>query len=146
MPQKPDLVKRELWRKRLRDFERGSTTIIEFCRRAGVAVWSFYYWRQRFQPGTSTAASDRQRHGTATPMRRGRGTVMPTRHGRGVRRAARAATKLRMKFVPIQITGQLRVEVHLPRGVRLTVPCQDHDAIAAVIAALVSNSAESRPC
>jgi hypothetical protein len=51
-----------------------------------------------------------------------------------------------MNFVPIQITGQLSVEVHLPQGVRLTIPCQDHDAIAAVIAALVSNSSEGRPC
>ncbi len=32
MPQKPDLEKREVWRKRLRNFEWGNGTIVEFCR------------------------------------------------------------------------------------------------------------------
>ena len=136
MPQKPDLAKREVWRKRLQDFRRGNATIVEFCRRVGAPVWSFYYWRQRLQSGTITAASDRQRNGTATP----------TRHARFVHRARRAGAKPRLNFVPIQITGQRSVEVHLPNGTRVTVPCQDRDAIAAVIAALVSDPPERRPC
>lgn len=136
MPQKPDLVKREVWRKRLQDFEREDTTIVEFCRRVGAPVWSFYYWRQRLRPGTITAASDRQSHGTATP----------TRHARLVRRARQAGTKPSLRFVPIQITGQPNVEVHLPNGVRVTVPGHDRDAIGAVIAALLTDSQEARPC
>jgi hypothetical protein len=132
MPQKPDLAKRELWRKRLQDFERQNTTIVEFCRRVGAPVWSFYYWRQRLQPATITAASHRQRHRTATP----------TRH----HRARHAGTKPSLNFVPIQITGQPSVEVHLPNGARLTVPSHDRDAIAAVIAALLSQSPEARTC
>src|SRR6059036_3544769 len=114
MPQKPDLAKREVWRRRLRDFQRGNVTIAEFCRRVGVPVWSFYYWRQRFQSKTIRAASDRQRDGTATAIR----------DARLVHRARYDRTKPRLKFVPIQITGQHSVEVQLPNGTRVTVPCQ----------------------
>ena len=136
MPQKPDLAKREVWRKRLQDFERGNATIVQFCRRVGVPVWSFYYWRQRLQSGTITAASDRQPNGAATP----------TRHARFVHRARHTATKPRLKFVPIQITGQPGVEVHLPNGARVSVPSHDRDAIATVIAALLTDSQEAWPC
>src|SRR5437867_6044204 len=132
MPQKPDLAKRAVWRKRLQDFARENTTIVEFCRRVGAPVWSFYYWRQRLQPATITAASKRPRHGSATP----------TRHARLVHRARHAGTKPSLKFLPIQITGQANVEVHLPNGAHLTVPCHDRDAIAAVIAAML---AQERP-
>ena len=136
MPQKPDLAKREVWRRRLQDFGRGNATIVEFCRRVGVPVWSFYYWRQRLQSGTITAASDRQRHGTATS----------TRHVRFVHRARRAGTRPRLNFVPIQVTGPRSVEVHLPNGARVTIPCIDRDAIGAVMAALLSDRQEGRPC
>lgn len=144
MPQKLDLVKREVWRKRFQDFERGNTTIVEFCRRLGAPVWSFYYWRPRLRPATIAAASKPQRHGTA----------VPTRHARFVHPARQARPKPALKFVPVEITGQRRVEVHLPNGARVTVPCHDRDAIVAVMAALLSDAhegrgssrAEGRPC
>src|SRR5437867_13342732 len=112
MPQKPDLAKRAVWRKRLQDFARENTTIVEFCRRVGAPVWSFYYWRQRLRPATLTAASKRQRHGTATP----------TRYARLVHRARHAGTKPPLKFLPSQIMGQINVEVHFPNGARVIVP------------------------
>ena len=136
MPQKPDLVKREAWRRRLRDFERGNATITEFCRRSGVPVWSFYYWQQRLRAGTIAVACDRQRSGTATP----------TPRARSVHRARRAPTKPRLNFVPVQLTGGRWVVVHLCNGTRVMVPAQDRDAIGAVMAALVSDSRERRRC
>lgn len=138
MPQKLDLSKREVWRKKLQDFERGNTTVVEFCRRTGAPVSSFYYWRQRLQSGSITAVSERQRNGTATR----------TRKARSVHRPRHTAAKSRLKFVPIQITGSRHagIEVHLPNGTRVTVPCEEHDAISAVIAALLSNPPEHRPC
>ena len=143
MPQKLDLVKREVWRKRFQDFERENTTIVEFCRRLGAPVWSFYYWRQRLQPATVVEASKPRR-----------GTAITTRHARFVHPARQARPKPSLKFVPIEITGHRRVEVHLPNGARVTVPCQDCDAIGAVMAALLSDAhegrgssrAEGRPC
>jgi hypothetical protein len=136
MPREPDLAKREAWRRRLEEFERGNGTIAEFCRRAGVPVRSFYYWRQRVQPGISSAASHRQRHGTATA----------DQHARFVHRSRRAGTKPTLKFVPIEITERPSIEVHLPHGARMMVPSQDRDAIGVVIAALLRDPQERQPC
>jgi hypothetical protein len=136
MPQKPDLAKREAWRRRFREFDRGNATITEFCRRLGVPVWSFYYWQQRLRSGTIKSASDPKR----------KGAVAPSRPARFAQRSRQAAIKPRLNFVPIQVTGGRSVEVHLPNGTRVMVPCQDRDAIGAVIAALLSDSPERRPC
>jgi hypothetical protein len=136
MPKKLDLAKRELWQSRLQEFQRENTTIVEFCRRVGAPVWSFYYWQKRLQPGTVTAESNTEQDGTR----------IPTRKPRLIHRARRGAAKSGVKFVPVQITGQHSVEVHLPNGARVTVPCQDHGAIGAVIAALVRESLEHRLC
>ena len=134
MPKRPDLAKREAWRRRFRQFDRGSATITEFCRRLGVPVWSFYYWHQRLRSGTIRSASDQKRNGAAAPNRHAR---LAQRH---------AAIKPRLNFVPIQIAGQRSVEVHLPNGARVTVPCHDRDAIDAVIAALVRDPQERPAC
>ena len=40
-----DLARRELWRRRLREFDRGTATVAEFCRRVGVSDAAFYQWR-----------------------------------------------------------------------------------------------------
>lgn len=125
MAQKPDLAKRELWRNRLDEFGRGSERIIDFCRRLGVPVWSFYYWQQRLK---IPAVSKRQRRVGA----------------RLFRPAARR--QRRLSFVPVQIAGMRSVEVYLANGTRVTVPCQECEAIGAVIAALVGNPQERRPC
>jgi hypothetical protein len=125
MAHKPDLAKRELWKNRLEEFARGSETIVDFCRRLGVPVWSFYYWQQTLQ---IPEVSRRQ-------LRIG---------ARSVRRAARKQRKL--SFVPVRVTAMRSVEVVLANGTRVTVPCQEPDAIAAVITAIMSNSLERRPC
>jgi hypothetical protein len=41
MSRGPDLARRELWRRRLRDFDRGSATVAAFCRREGVSDAAF---------------------------------------------------------------------------------------------------------
>jgi hypothetical protein len=136
MPQKPDLEKREAWRRRLREFDRGNATITEFCRRLDVSVWSFYYWQQRLRSGTNQSASDPKRKGAAAPNR-------PARFNQ---RTRQAAIQPRLNFVPIQVASGRSVEVHLPNGTRVMVPCQDPEAIGAVIAALMSDALERRPC
>jgi hypothetical protein len=122
---KPDLAKRNLWQNRLEEFGRGGERIVDFCRRLGVPVWSFYYWQHRLRIPEVTK---RQRRVGA----------------RLVRRATRRPRSL--SFVPVQVTGMRTVEVHLANGTRVTVPCQESDAIGAVITALVSNPPERRPC
>ena len=49
----PDLERREIWRRRLREFDRGSVTVAGFCQRIGVSVATFYQWRRKM------AASER---------------------------------------------------------------------------------------
>ena len=121
---KPDLAKRKLWRSRLEEFARSNERIVDFCRRVRVPVWSFYYWQQMLR---MPAVSKRQRRVRA----------------RLVRPPARKHRKL--NFVPIEVTGVRSVEVHLANGSRVTVPCQERDAIAAVVTALMSDSLERRP-
>lgn len=149
MPREFDLAKRKIWRRRLREFERGNESIVEFCRRAGVPVWSFYYWRRRVQHEGIGTTSQRQRHGTRSPAG----------DARCDHRSRRGRIKPRLKFLPIEIagrsgieitgrsgievTGRPSVEVYLPNGARVTVPCYDRDAIGAVIAALVSDPKEA---
>jgi hypothetical protein len=134
MPRGPDLAKRQAWRRRLLEFDRGSTTIVEFCRRERVPVWSFYHWRRKLKRGT--AASGGQSNGRSSPAQ----DVRPAA------RFPRAGSKLRAKFFPIEITGRPSIEVYLPNGARVTVPGHDREAIRTVIAALVSSPQEDRPC
>jgi len=63
-----------------------------------------------------------------------------------VQRDRQAERKPGLNFVPIEVTGQRGIEVHFPGGTRLTVPCHDREAIATVIAALVQDAREGRPC
>jgi len=122
---KPDLAKTELWRSRLEEFARGSERIADFCRRLGVPVWSFYYWQQRLQ--LPEVAKRQVRIGAELS-----------------RPATRKARKV--NFVPVQVTAMRSIEVHLPSGTRVIVPCQECDAIGAVMAALVSKPPEPQPC
>jgi hypothetical protein len=135
MPRVPDPAKREVWRRRLSEFDRGNATIAEFCRREAVAVSSFYRWRQNLE-WVAAAASGRHRQRTTTQ----------DRDARSLDRSRRVGAKPKLKFVPVEITGRSSIEVHLPNGARVTVPCHDRDAIGAVIAALLSDSQEARPC
>ena len=46
MARSADSVKRQIWRQRLRRFERGRLTIAAFCQAEGVSAASFYQWRR----------------------------------------------------------------------------------------------------
>ena len=122
MSRAPDLVKREGWRRRLRSFDRGTTTVEEFCWREGVSVAAFYQWRRKLADAT----------GIVTTASRGRKTTS-------------RRTAPHPGFVPVEITGQSPasscIEVLLPGGSRLLVPCHEQQAIRTVIAALTDASA-----
>src|SRR5262245_36929592 len=98
--------------------------IVDFCRRLSVPVWSFYYWQQRLRIPAVTERQPRVRARLGRP----------------------ATRKRRLSFVPVEFSGIRSVEVHLANGTRVTVPCQECDAIGAVITALVGNPPERRPC
>lgn len=138
MPRDLDRAKLHSWRRRLQEFERGSATIGDFCRRAGVTPRCFYYWRHKVRCEAAAAASEQHRDGTA----------IQTRRTRFVRRFRRARIRRGPQFLPVEITDSRRaaIDVHLPNGARVTIACHQRDAIAAVIAALRSDAQECRPC
>ena len=118
MSREPDLAKRAAWRLRLREFDRGNATVVEFCRHVGVSVAAFYQWRRKLGPSAASDASAASR-------------------GRAVKG---------LSFLPVEITGGASIEVLLSSGARVTVPCHDQEAIRTVMAALLSASLEDRAC
>ncbi len=116
MSRKPDAAKWEAWRKRLRRFDRGLATVADFCGREGVSVANFYQWRRKL------AAEDGDSLSVDAPG-----------------------------FVAVEITPPSPaegscVQVFLPGGARMLVPCQAREAIAAVVAALTSDTREDEAC
>jgi hypothetical protein len=119
MSREPDLAKWAAWRLRLREFDRGNATVVEFCRRVGVSIATFYLWRRKLAP--SAARESR------SPARRP---------------AESRGTAAGIHFLPVEITSRPGIEVLFPGGARVTVPCHDHEAIRTVMAALLSASRE----
>ena len=106
MARSTDGEKRWEWSERLRRFERCDLTVAAFCEAEGVSLPSFYQWRKRL------GARGRQ----ARPGGTGR---------------------MRPAFVPLQFAepAPATVEIHLPNGVRVCLPGNDRQGIAAAIAA-----------
>ena len=127
MSREPDLAKWAAWRLRLREFDRGKDTVGEFCSRVGVSVAAFYQWRRKLAPENSPAS---------LPAAVGKSTVSAAASGRGAKP---------ISFLPVEITPRAVVEVLLPGGTRVTIPCHDHEAIRTVLASLLSAPAPSRP-
>jgi hypothetical protein len=127
MSREPDLAKRAAWQLRLREFDRGKDTVGEFCRRAGVSVAAFYQWRRKLTPasvpGRVTAAAAKS---PSSGVASGR-VVKP------------------LNFLPVEIAARAGIEVLLPSGTRLTIPCHDHEAIRTVMATLLNATPPSRP-
>lgn len=122
MSRGPDLARREVWRRRLRDFDRGRATVAEFCRREGVSDAAFYQWRRKLaspaaQPSTAVSTAEKVSA---------------------------------LSFLPIEITGRddqsARIEVVFPDGTRVLVPGRDHATLQAVLATLASSSREAGSC
>lgn len=122
MSRGPDLAKREVWRRRLREFDRGTATVAEFCQRVGVSDAAFYQWRRKLASPSAELK---------TPIS--------------------AAEKVSaLSFLPLEITGRddpsARIEVVFPNGIRVLVPGRDHATLSAVLAALASSSRGSGSC
>lgn len=117
MSRGPDLAKRAAWRRRLREFDRGEDTVGDFCRRAGLSVATFYQWRRKLAPVAAPATSA----------------------------AARGQAAKKLSFLPVEITRRSGIEVLLPGGARVMVPCHDHEAIRTVLASLLSAASPPRP-
>lgn len=119
------LARRELWKRRMQEFEQGSADAAEFCRRAGVSTASFYQWRKRLRPVPSVPAA------VPKPLAK---AVRPRK------------TTTNMKFLPVELLGPQNVEVQFPCGARVLVPSHDHEALRTVLQALVPGRREEPAC
>lgn len=133
MSREPDLSRREVWKQRLREFDRGTASVMEFCERAGVSTASFYQWRRKL----GSAASSRNVAEQERTSKISSKLAMP--------RDATAS----MKFLPVELIGPRNaevVEVLLPSGIRVLVPSRDQVALRTVLETLASNRREDRAC
>jgi hypothetical protein len=122
-----DSGKWELWRRRMREFERGTETVATFCGRLGVSAATFYLWRRRVA-GQPDEASGPKLPGRNAPQS-GQARVSP------------------LSFLPVQITGQAPsvIEVLLTSGTRVLVPSGDREGLRTVLE-VVAGGREERTC
>jgi transposase-like protein len=125
MSRGPDLARRELWRRRLREYERSNSTIADFCDRAGVSTAAFYQWRRKLADAASPEGAEKDE---------------------GLAKRSPAVASL--NFLPVEIMEPRNggvVEVLLPNGIRVLVPsCQE--SLRTVLESLASEWREDRPC
>ena len=122
-----DAGKLELWRRRMREFERGTETVAAFCGRLGVSAATFYLWRRRVV-GQTNETSGPKSPGRSAPQS-GQARVPP------------------LSFLPVQITGQAPsvIEVLLTSGTRILMPSGDRESLRMVLEVVVG-AREERTC
>jgi hypothetical protein len=133
----PDLAKRVVWRRRLREFARSAETVGEFCDRAGVSTNTFYRWQRKL---ARLAAAEEGCQVTQQPATPALATAARATSSPGASPA--------MNFLPIEITAATKlgfVEVLFPNGTRLTAPCHDHEVLRVVLSSLLGDGATSAP-
>lgn len=124
MARKADGAKRELWSRRLREFERVGGAVAEFCRREGVSVASFYEWRRRL--GSTRTGS--QREGLPAG-----GGVAGRGQGAGLRGHGARVRKLgdQNALAAGSRSAAARDQHSLAAGSRKTVAARDHSLVTA---------------
>lgn len=116
MSRGPDLARRELWRRRLQEFDRGKATVAAFCRRVGVSDAAFYQWRRKL----------------ATPV------TEPNSPVSSVPALSFLPVEITGRDDP-----SARIEVVFPQGIRVLVPGRDQATLSAVLSAVLGAVAGS---
>lgn len=102
--------KRELWRQRMRRYERSGLTVAKFCDQEGVSAPSFYQWRQRL--------AGRTRRQQQSPARERQLDKLPA-------------------FQQVTLARGGVVVVELARGVRMELPAENLQLVRAVVCELL---------
>lgn len=139
----PDRMKRDVWTRRLREFERGDEPVAEFCDREGVSVTAFYRWRRLLASAALPKVTTSRKTDAAVPVRKdavGEVRFLPVEIVPAV-----SAPSERKPETPTS-TSSPCVEVLLPGGARVLVPCDAPVALRTVVAALVAGAREDSPC
>ena len=122
MSRGPDAAKLEVWRRRFREFDEGSATVPEFCRRVGISKATFYLWRRKVSQPITAPRSRRTSDA--------RNAISP------------------LSFLPVELPAQPRsmIEVLLSNGTRVLVPSSDLEALRVVIDAAASVKVQEPSC
>lgn len=141
-----DRAKRDAWQQRLLRFSAQGETVSRFCQREQVSVASFYQWQRKLGRSRKSRAGQATLKSTAT--RGGRKSATPRQYHEP--RAVPPASESPVRFLPVEFTGPTSqgacVEVLLPSGVQLRVPCQEAAALSMVLASVGLRWSEDRTC
>jgi len=116
---------RRRWQALIAEQAGGGWSVAEFCRRRKLSPASFYQWRRKLQPATSTLRSN----STLRPNSRPAGQFVPVSL---------------IGDVPRSVVGQDTASVQFPCGVVLRLPAGDERTLAQVVSLLLSAGQESR--
>lgn len=142
MSRGPDLMKCEVWRRRFGRFDPQQETVGQFCEREQVSVANYYQWRRKLEEMAKSRGAQ------STRLSRGISAVpapaIPSRE-----HDPRSSSAL--QFLPLEITGPTtptaaRVEVLLPSGIQVRVPCHETAALQTVLAVLCQRLSEEPGC
>lgn len=139
----PDPVKRDVWKRRLREFERGDEPVAEFCDREGVSVTAFYRWRRLLASAALPKVTTSRETDAAVQARKG---VVGELRFLPVEIVPAVSAPSERKPETLTSSSSPCVEVLLPGGARVLVPCDAPVALRTVVAALVAGAREDSPC
>ena len=110
------------WKKLLAKLQQSGLTVAEFCRQENVSPASIYQWKKRLGMGSLQA----NRRSAAAP------TAKPS--------------PAPARFVEITVHRSNRIEMELASGVKIYIPADQLDALAAAIRACQDVPAEVSSC
>lgn len=143
-----DLARQAAWRRRLREFERSSETVGEFCDRVGASVSTFYRWQRRLarRSREDQSTADAPTNPTRTDSTRTNPTPTESTRTESSRARASSAASPAMSFLPIAITAATaQIEVLLANGTRVSVPCHDREVVRIVLSSLLAEGTPRAP-
>lgn len=104
--------KAELWRRRIARWARSRLSQVEFCRRNGVPIYAFRWWKHRLYSGGTGVADDKARR-----SRRGeRALFVPVK-----------LVEPRVAATPLGSGAAIEVELDLTGGRTLRIRCDSFD-------------------
>ena len=95
MPRAIDLELERRWRERLREFERGSLSVREFCRAEAIQEYTFFYWRRELAKRNRLRQTARSRSKLRSDRRRRRVNGESSSRAEPSARICSRATRLR---------------------------------------------------
>ncbi len=99
----------QLWRDRLKQFEKSPLTAAQFCQSIGCSMSSFYKWRNSLAGQSKSARAAVPKVSSISPS----------------------------PFLQVSTTPNLAISIQLPSGIVLTVPIEAIDSLSSILQRVV---------